>query len=66
MTETLINGRPVTRTLLAPDAAPAIAEYWVIEGGGHAWSGGDERGSFTDAACTVNLVANRPMTANLR
>lgn len=49
-TETVINGRRVTRTLLAPDAGPAIAEYWVVQGGGHAWSGGDGRGSFTEAS----------------
>jgi poly(hydroxyalkanoate) depolymerase family esterase len=25
-----------------------MAELWAIEGGGHAWSGGDIRGSYTD------------------
>lgn len=48
-TETIIDGKRVTRTLLAPDAGPIIAEHWVVEGGGHAWSGGDRAGSFTDA-----------------
>jgi poly(3-hydroxybutyrate) depolymerase len=24
------------------------AEHWVIEGGGHAWSGGNPDGSFAD------------------
>lgn len=49
-TETTVNGRRVTRTVLAPDAGPAIAEYWVVQGGRHAWSGGDGTGSFTDAS----------------
>ncbi len=49
-TETMVNGRRVTRTLLTPDAGPTIAEYWVVQGGGHAWSGGDDKGSFTDAS----------------
>jgi poly(hydroxyalkanoate) depolymerase family esterase len=45
----LVNGRQVTRTHLLPGKGTAIAEHWVIEGGGHAWSGGDCSGSFTDA-----------------
>lgn len=49
-TETTVNGRRVTRTLLAFNAGPTIAEYWVVQGGGHAWSGGDGTGSFTDAS----------------
>ena len=35
-----------------------IAEQWLVEGGGHAWFGGDPRGSFTQ---TVGLDASRVM-----
>ncbi len=48
-TETMVNGRRVTRSLLGPETGPTIAEYWVVQGGGHAWSGGDRMGSFTDS-----------------
>lgn len=41
-------GRAVTRTApLEGDDMPA-SELWVVHGGGHAWTGGDPRGSFTD------------------
>jgi len=50
-------GRRYTRTRYADNAAsqqtehtPAPAEQWVIHGAGHAWSGGNSQGSFTDAA----------------
>lgn len=43
------GGRRYTRTT-HPRAAgtPAQAEHWVVHGGGHAWSGGSEQGSYTD------------------
>jgi poly(hydroxyalkanoate) depolymerase family esterase len=42
------NGRSFTRTVVdAPDGTPAI-ELWLIDGAGHAWSGGHPDGSYTD------------------
>jgi poly(hydroxyalkanoate) depolymerase family esterase len=42
------GGRTYTRTIaLTPDGA-AAAELWLIEGAGHAWSGGQAAGSYTD------------------
>jgi poly(hydroxyalkanoate) depolymerase family esterase len=44
------SGRTYTRTIaLTPDGA-AAAELWLIEGAGHAWSGGQAAGSYTDPA----------------
>ncbi len=43
------SGRRYTRTThRGPDGAPAQAEHWLVHGGGHAWSGGSEQGSYTD------------------
>ena len=42
------EGRSYLRTVTArPDGTPGI-ECWMIEGGGHAWSGGHPSGSYTD------------------
>ena len=44
------KGRSFTRDInRAPDGV-ALIEQWSIHGGGHAWSGGDAGGSYTDAA----------------
>jgi poly(hydroxyalkanoate) depolymerase family esterase len=42
------SGRIYTRTIIErADREPAI-EYWLIDGAGHAWSGGRPQGSYTD------------------
>ncbi|MDN4053820.1 PHB depolymerase family esterase [Massilia sp. YIM B02763] len=42
------DGHAFTRTVhRLPDGA-VHAEHWVVHGSGHAWSGGDARGSYTD------------------
>ena len=42
-------GRTYTRTLVMDRRGVPHAEYWAIDGLGHAWSGGSPEGSFTDA-----------------
>ena len=43
------GGRGYSRTLLVDGKGRAVIESWCLEGAGHAWSGGDARGSYTDA-----------------
>ena len=45
-------GHAFTRTVYAPadGIGPSRAEHWVVHGAGHAWSGGDAAGSYTDGA----------------
>lgn len=45
------DGQRYTRTVLHDSAAPGTvwAEHWLLHGAGHAWSGGDARGSHTSA-----------------
>jgi poly(hydroxyalkanoate) depolymerase family esterase len=43
------NGRRFTRTVIAKDNGSPFAENWLIDGAGHAWSGGKANGSYTDA-----------------
>jgi poly(hydroxyalkanoate) depolymerase family esterase len=42
------QGHAYTRTLHRRPDGSVHAEHWVVHGSGHAWSGGDARGSFTD------------------
>ncbi|WP_296951740.1 PHB depolymerase family esterase [uncultured Massilia sp.] len=43
------DGHAWTRTVhRLPDGA-VHAEHWVVHGSGHAWSGGDTRGTYTDS-----------------
>ena len=44
------DGRDYTRTLHADAAGRTHVELWLLHGGGHAWSGGDAAGSYTDAS----------------
>ncbi len=43
------SGCSFTRTITATPGCRADLEYWMIDGMGHAWSGGHPSGSFTDA-----------------
>jgi poly(hydroxyalkanoate) depolymerase family esterase len=40
--------RAATRTLYAREDGVVMLEYWEVETGPHAWSGGDAAGSYTD------------------
>jgi poly(hydroxyalkanoate) depolymerase family esterase len=42
------GGRRFTRTVHADATGQARVEHWTVQGAGHAWSGGDASGSFTD------------------
>ena len=53
-----IEGGRVSRMSLTDADGRPVAEQWLVEGGGHAWFGGDPRGSYTQ---TVGLDASRVM-----
>ena len=42
------GGRAYTRTIFSDAAGLPCGEQWIVHGAGHAWSGGDRRGSYTD------------------
>lgn len=42
------GGRDYTCTLARDRDDRVVVEHWLVHGAGHAWCGGDARGSFTD------------------
>lgn len=44
-----INGRSYTRTTYSDAPGEILIEHWLIVGAGHAWSGGNENGSYASA-----------------
>ena len=44
------SGRRYSRTVLANAAGQPQIESWTLHGAGHAWSGGDSRGTYTDGS----------------
>jgi poly(hydroxyalkanoate) depolymerase family esterase len=42
------GGLSYSRTRLADATGHVILEHWIINGGGHSWSGGSPTGSYTD------------------
>jgi poly(hydroxyalkanoate) depolymerase family esterase len=42
------GGMGYTRTVHRDEAGVAFLEQWLLHGAGHAWSGGDAAGSYTD------------------
>jgi poly(3-hydroxybutyrate) depolymerase len=45
---TVQDGHAYTRTVHRRPDGSIHAEHWVVHGSGHAWSGGDTRGTYTD------------------
>jgi poly(3-hydroxybutyrate) depolymerase len=42
------GGRAYTRSVYPDAGGRTVAERWIVHGAGHAWSGGSQRGSYTD------------------
>jgi poly(hydroxyalkanoate) depolymerase family esterase len=43
-------GRRYTRQVFEDQNGVPVAENWLVQGAGHAWAGGNPKGSFTDEA----------------
>ena len=50
VTETGRTGRPYQRQVYRDASGRTLAEHWLVQGAGHAWSGGSAKGSYADAA----------------
>jgi poly(hydroxyalkanoate) depolymerase family esterase len=48
--QTAPGGRSYSRTVHADAQGRSHIEHWTLHGAGHAWSGGDASGSYTDGA----------------
>jgi len=47
-TDQVPDGRRYTRTVFSHMERIPYVELWTVHGGGHSWSGGSRRGSYTD------------------
>jgi poly(hydroxyalkanoate) depolymerase family esterase len=45
---TAAGGRDYTQKIATDIDGRVLGEHWLVHGGGHAWSGGDATGTFTD------------------
>jgi poly(3-hydroxybutyrate) depolymerase len=52
------DGGRVQRTVLRDAQGRSVVEHWFVEGGQHAWFGGDPKGTFTQR---VGIDASRVM-----